>query len=153
MTITKVKYEKLFPAGAYLNEKIGFEAEIHSGYYDGNMKVELGPEDPKEAIEQLRQLAEEIHKEKYPHFYDQEGRVCGSGIPGLVVSDENFNTTFPQESSQKENSQEQGMLEIIKQCDSVGKLLKFEPKVNEAQSWPVRLAFDKKLKQLEELSK
>ena len=30
MNITKVKYEKLFPTGAYLNEKIGFEAEIGS---------------------------------------------------------------------------------------------------------------------------
>jgi hypothetical protein len=60
MKITKVTYDRLFPAGSYLNERIGFEAEID------------GKDDPLAAIEQLRVLAEENHKAKYPHFY-QDG--------------------------------------------------------------------------------
>lgn len=65
MVVTKVKYEKLFPTGAYLNEKIGFEAEIepHLNSLDN----------PTSAIEQLRQLAEQSHREKYPHLYTESG--------------------------------------------------------------------------------
>src|SRR5690242_13352796 len=83
MTITKVKYEKLFPTGAYLNEKIGFEAEIGTRpitqgedakkLFDecGVFPVKL--ESPLEVVEMLRQLCEQSHKEKYPHLYTESG--------------------------------------------------------------------------------
>lgn len=63
MNITKVKYERLFPVGAYLNEKIGFEADLVQ--ITNIDTFEKTSESPNEAIEKLRQLAEVIHKEKY----------------------------------------------------------------------------------------
>lgn len=77
MTITKVKYERLFPCGAYTNEKIGFEAEIGFVSIIDEELNGLGihpqrSETPEDVIEQLRQLAENIHKEKYPQYYQHE---------------------------------------------------------------------------------
>lgn len=60
MTIITIKYEKLMPTGAYMNEKIGFECSIEER------------ENPMEVITKLRELAEQAHKEKYPHLYHEE---------------------------------------------------------------------------------
>lgn len=79
MTITKVKYEKLFPTGAYLNEKIGFEAELGTvTLMDEKINgLDIYPqriETPQEVIEHLRNLAEEIHKKQYPYLYTSNGK-------------------------------------------------------------------------------
>ncbi len=78
MNIKTVKYERLFPCGAYLNEKIGFEAEVGSVHLLNEELLEHGihpvrMETPEEVVNKLRQLAEDIHREKYPHFYLPEG--------------------------------------------------------------------------------
>lgn len=80
MTITKVKYEKLFPTGAYANEKIGFEAEIGSVTLFNEELLEAGIrpvriETPEEVISNLRSLAESIHKQAYPHLYTESGKL------------------------------------------------------------------------------
>lgn len=78
MKITKVKYEKLFPVAAYVNEKIGFEAEIGVGGSTSDNPSETGisltQENPLQAIEKLRVLAEQSHREKYPHLYTDNGQ-------------------------------------------------------------------------------
>jgi hypothetical protein len=57
MQIDRIHYQKVFPVGAYLTERIGFEAE-------------LAPDDnPIDAINHLRSLAEGLHREKFPHYY------------------------------------------------------------------------------------
>lgn len=53
----KVILHKLFPYAPYLNEYIGFEKDISD---DG---------DPLEEVETLRKLAEQSHRERYPHLY------------------------------------------------------------------------------------
>lgn len=50
MKIDKVSYQRLYPIGSYLNERIGFEASLEEG------------ESPEEAIEKLRILADHSHK-------------------------------------------------------------------------------------------
>lgn len=50
MHIDKVSYQRLYPIGSYLNERIGFEASLEEG------------EDPCKAIEELRILADQSHK-------------------------------------------------------------------------------------------
>lgn len=51
MNITKVTYQKAFVIGPYLQEKVGFEAEIDDA------------EDEKKALSTLKQIVEEWHKE------------------------------------------------------------------------------------------
>jgi hypothetical protein len=60
MRIERINYQKVFPCGAYLTERIGFEASLEEG------------EDQRSAIEQMRQMAEDIHREKYPHYYEKK---------------------------------------------------------------------------------
>jgi DNA primase len=60
MRIERINYQKVFPAGSYLTERIGFEASLEEG------------EDQRSAIEQMRQMAEDIHREKYPHYYEKK---------------------------------------------------------------------------------
>jgi DNA primase len=60
MKIDRINYQRVFPCGAYLTERIGFEATLDAG------------EDQRGAIEQMRQMAEDIHREKYPHYYEKK---------------------------------------------------------------------------------
>lgn len=57
----KVILHKLFPYAPYLNEYIGFEDE------------QRPDESSLEAVERLRKLAEQSHKERYPHLYTEDG--------------------------------------------------------------------------------
>lgn len=54
--IKTVNYQKLFPVGAYLNERIGFEASVDEG------------QDPLEVLSQLKSLADKFHKESNPQL-------------------------------------------------------------------------------------
>jgi hypothetical protein len=60
MKIERIHYQRVYPVGSYLTERIGFEASIEEG------------QDPRAAIEQMRQMAEDIHREKYPHYYEKK---------------------------------------------------------------------------------
>lgn len=63
MRIDRINYQKVFPVGAYLTERIGFEATLEEG------------EGAQTAIDQLRQMAEDLHKAKYPHYYTPAKRT------------------------------------------------------------------------------
>lgn len=76
MIITKVSYSKKFPTGAYLNEDIGFEAEVDS------------MDDPQEAIGHLKQMAEDAHKRNNPGLYVEERPYTPTHIPGVPDSKE-----------------------------------------------------------------
>jgi hypothetical protein len=57
MKIDRISYQKVFPVGSYLTERISFEASLDEG------------ETPQDAINQMRQMAEDLHREKFPHYY------------------------------------------------------------------------------------
>lgn len=73
MNIIKVSYEKLFPTAPYLNEKIGFEAEINEE-----------KETPEQVLSQLSEIAEEWHKANNPHLY-QEIKPATSGYASAAL--------------------------------------------------------------------
>lgn len=70
MQIIKVSYERIFPLAPYVNEKIGFEATI-----DGSAESE------KDALNKLKQIAEEWHKSNNPGI-NTEG-----GVEALITVD------------------------------------------------------------------
>ena len=57
MKITKVNYQKVFPISPYVNEKIGFEAEIDD------------TESPEQTLTTLKEIAEQWHKENNKGLY------------------------------------------------------------------------------------
>lgn len=94
MTITKVEYSKLLPTGIYSNERIGFEAELgYTPNTDSTDGYPMIPENPLEAISKLRQLAEQSHKEQYPHLYTENGKpITYSGeVPVQQIQDRRIN--------------------------------------------------------------
>lgn len=140
MTITKVKYERLFPIGMYLNEKIGFEAEIQSDLveeYQNNVALE--------AVEKLRQLAEDIHKEKYPHFYmgDKLHIPQDFELTERKVDYDNLKQF-------DEPTKEQGMIELINSKYQTKKTLEnLRPQVDKLNNPEITELFLNKLKTFE----
>ena len=65
MKITKVSYQKTYSIGPYLTDRIGFEADLD------------GHESCSEAILQLRDEADKVHKKANPHLYQEEGKGFG----------------------------------------------------------------------------
>ena len=169
MNIVRVKYERLFPIGMYLNEKIGFEAEIgttiitsltvdEKKYWEDIGQYPVKLETPQEVVEQLRQLAENIHKEKYPHFYiEQEGKTFGSGksmtdilVNGTKEELEQFADANPVKyhSQITSDEQSQGLIEVINTCDTIQKLERFEKQVERNGSDEAYQAYQRKYTQL-----
>lgn len=139
MKIKTVRYERLFPVGAYLNEKIGFEAELDEPYLhqpEGNSPQWL-IETPEYVINHLRQLAENIHKEKYPHLYTE------SGTPIVVRQVEEVETTTPRQ------EKIEGMKSIIKLCSTQSFLEKQRKNVEELNDPELWAAFEEKLQSLQ----
>lgn len=60
MKVTKIIYSKKFPYAPYLNESIGFEADLLEG------------EDEKETIQYLRELAEQSFTTAHPNVVLQK---------------------------------------------------------------------------------
>jgi hypothetical protein len=60
MKIDRVSYQKLFPLGVYINERIGVELSLEAG------------EDAKEALKTARKLVHEYHMEANKELYEKE---------------------------------------------------------------------------------
>ena len=84
----KVILHKLFPYAPYLNEYIGFEMDVADDC------------DPLVEVETLRRLAEESHRDRYPHLYPNGSEAV---VDGFATPFGNNGTT---QSSQKENTEE-----------------------------------------------
>lgn len=74
MNISKVTYSKVFPLGAYTNERIGAEIDLQVG------------DDPKQALSDAKRLVEEFHREANPYLFSVpdnfiEGKQTAEDIP------------------------------------------------------------------------
>ena len=132
MNITKVKYERLFPVGAYLNEKIGFEADLVQ--ITNIDTFEKTSESPNEAIEKLRQLAEVIHKEKYPELYTDE-------MKGTTIK--------PVEEEVPKSTKEQYLLDLISMSTTKVGLERFRNQITELNNEEVNRSFDKRMNEVD----
>lgn len=145
MNIVRVKFEKMFPAGAYLNERIGFEIDLDK--YETQKEQE---DMTMYAIDYLRNLAEQNHKEKYPQFYQEETvKTFGSGD---VVMSGDFNIS---DALIEQSDKDKALIATIKMCTSIKFLENFGKRANESLNVEVRKAWDEQYEKLksEELSK
>jgi uncharacterized cupredoxin-like copper-binding protein len=72
MNITTVSYAKLFPLGAFINEKIGVEISISEG------------EDARFALSEAKKLVHEFHFEQNKELYEMKGTTVTTIEPELV---------------------------------------------------------------------
>lgn len=84
MRVTKVTYQKAFIVGPYLQEKVGFEAEINEF-----------SETPQEALWSLKSMAEDWHKDANP-------KLDGSDLPPHLKTEVTFGNGQPLPTISKE---------------------------------------------------
>jgi hypothetical protein len=58
MKITTINYQKLFPIGAYMNERMGVEIQVGEG------------ESAEEALKMAKWMVEKFHIDNNPHLYE-----------------------------------------------------------------------------------
>jgi hypothetical protein len=115
MRIERINYQKVFPCGAYLTERIGFEASMEDW------------EDPKAVVEELRQMAEDIHREKYPQYYV-------NGLPKIdpphaeepVVPADDVQPLAPPEPEQQFSRSQARLAKLINTTKDVDELAKYK---------------------------
>jgi len=139
MTITKVKYEKLFPTGAYLNEKIGFEADLESNPKDESVRNLM----IMKSVEFLRQLAEQSHKEKYPHLYTE------SGSPVTVVPVPEYMGEGSFQIKRTREDEIKAHLQTINECRTLRNLEMFANMVQRENESVLFEAYNNKKKELQ----
>jgi hypothetical protein len=71
MKVTKVTYQKIFPIGMYLNEKIGVEIDIDD------------TESPHQALSKAKEIVEQFHKDSNPTVINEVGEQ-----PLLIIEKE-----------------------------------------------------------------
>lgn len=123
MKITKITYQKAFITGPFLQERIGFEAEVIE-------EIQSVPD----ALAQLKGMAEDFHKQSNPHLYQEsktaEGVIAeftrqSLGIP--VISKESERLEI-----QIDNAQTLEDLSTIKEaCGKAGLVSEYMKKLNE----------------------
>jgi hypothetical protein len=101
MQFTLIRFEKLFPTGAYANEKITAEVSISIG------------ESPMEAIDAARKLVNENFEKNNPHLVTPE-------IPIIPKHNNMYPQTFtePRNFGQESVFKEESLEEQINSCKS-----------------------------------
>jgi hypothetical protein len=115
MRIERINYQRVFAVGAYLTERIGFEASLEEG------------EDQRSAIEQMRQMAEDIHREKYPQYYT-------NGLPKIdpphaeepVIPADDVQPMAPPEPEQQFSRSQARLAKLINTTKDVDELAKYK---------------------------
>ena len=93
MNISKVTYSKVFPLGAYTNERIGAEVDLQVG------------DDPKQALADAKKLVEEFHREANPYLFS---------VPDNFIEGEQKADDIP--------PQPKSIPELINECKTVKEL-------------------------------
>lgn len=69
MKVTSINYQKVFPLGQYINERIGVEIQV-----DEN-------DNPDECLIAAKSMVERFHKEKNPYLYQDQTPTTVFTVP------------------------------------------------------------------------
>ncbi len=120
MKIEKISYQKLFPLGAFINEKIGVEMQLDEG------------DNPVQVLNEAKKLVEKYHIDTNPQMYIDD-------VPQISTT-----TTIDQVQPLTKVAsliQQINSCEEIKVLESYKLIVKTDP--------DLQRAYDKKLKQLQ----
>lgn len=69
MKIEKISYQKLFPLGAFINEKIGVEMQLDEG------------DNPLQVLNEAKKLVEKYHIDTNPQMYIDDAPQISTSLP------------------------------------------------------------------------
>ena len=123
MNIERISYEKVFPLGAYMNEKIRIDVSLEAG------------EDAIAALDTARNLAHEYHQTHAHTVFEDEMR-------GVQIREVEPST--PQDKIE-------GFKQVISMCTTLTALERFKLQVERTQSEELTNAYNEKHAELEKL--
>jgi hypothetical protein len=137
MKITKVNYTKSYTIGPFLQEKVGFEAEI-----DGTC------ESPESALNELKRIADQWHIVNNPQVhYD------GSSVSWQKSDEARMLPEIKSEKPVEEDNRIQVMMNDLYDCKTAEELKSFDlvaTALEKKSDFRLRYAYNEKLKQLTE---
>lgn len=132
MKITTVNYQKVFPLGQYINERIGVE-------------IQVDPDESEvEALREAKRIVEQFHKDNNPQLYTETP----------IVDYNNFSATNVHSAPDKEEeiqvpeSPEEGARKLIESSVTLKGLSFFKPLTTKYPN--LKEIYDNKLKELTE---
>jgi hypothetical protein len=131
MKIEKVSYQKSYPIGPFLQEKISFEASV-----DGDS--------PEEVISRLRKMADDWHTANNPHIADDQVGPYGGTITIPAINAPN--TTVVQQKSEPVESRIATIAKDIESCTELKVLESYRLLAKTKPEW--KFIYDKRLKEL-----
>ena len=135
----KIKVEPLLPTGSYLNVRIGIEYDIPDMVTDDIIKGQ---------INSSWDLLVSIHRERYPHLYNEDGTAKYEMYKG-----EEMKGTHVRNVVEEPIDKIESWKTVISMCTSITALERFKPQVDRENNQELTEAYNNKLKQLQSLQK
>ena len=123
MKPTMISYQKLFPLGIYINERIGIEMQLDDG------------DSPEVALAKAKEIVHKFHKDSNPELADSQPSIPSPELPIAQV----------QKDSKEEATQR--MINEINACANKKTLETY--RLIAKSSLELQQAFDNKLKTLQ----
>lgn len=133
----KIKVEPLLPTGSYLNVRIGIEYDIPDMVTDAIIKGQ---------INSSWDLLVSIHRERYPHLYNEDGTAKYEMYKG-----DEMKGTHVRSVVEEPVDKIQSWKTVISMCTSITALERFKPQVDREQNQELTEAYNNKLKQLQDV--
>ena len=125
MKPTMISYQKLFPLGIYINERIGIEMQLDDG------------DSPEVALAKAKEIVHKFHKDSNPELVDSQPIPDDAGYK-------------MQDEKQPEPDKIKAFIELINSKYQTSKTLEsLRAKVEKENNPQLQEAFDNKLKQLQ----
>jgi len=134
MKITTVNYQKVFPLGQYVNERIGVEIQCD------------GLESPEDCLITAKSMVERFHKENNPHLYQETTPIYNAN--------DDFPEVPPPENTQDNLTVPEKIIAQLKKCNSINdpntglKTWELIVQKNEKQYPEVRVEYDRLINEL-----
>jgi len=148
MKVKTISYQKVFPLGQYINERIGIECEIREG------------EDIMEVLSDAKAAVEKFHKDTNPGLYmsvnyEAFNQITSDCSPtsmnwhGGSVNANPLNLPPKEIQQQPPSDKIQSFIDTINYCTNKNFLMNFKKRVDEEESPRLTEAYYKKLKSFE----
>lgn len=137
MKITTVNYQKVFPLGQYINERIGVE-------------IQVDPDESEvDALREAKRIVEQFHKDNNPQLYTETTVHNNSQFEDSPNAPWNLRKADEQP-PYTPKTQPHSTIEAINSCTTLKVLQEFDLIVkNMSSKYPeIKEAYDNKLKQL-----
>lgn len=139
MKITIVKFGKTYSLGNYCSERIDLEASIDETH-----------ESVTDAVFQLREYCDQLHKKNNPHLYQEQGTVVVSSQweEKYHTQEQPTVTTYSTQPIENQLTQEQKIHNLITQSTSIPELEQYKLLSNNKKYQSLKEAYDNQYEKL-----